>query len=283
MIPLRQSLVAKLCVLALFVLSIAVLPGAHAVSERKKLADEADKHIFHLGIEEFDHAIQTETWMVMFGASWCHNTQDMTPKWLEVEKAYTERRYYDRGLHMAKVECSINGAFKSGQPFCDKHAPDGFPTINLYVHGKLVEEYPGDDDVASILTYMEKRVNAIAAAKQKADREAARKIEQERKKQSENDLRKSAEAKTKEVEGDRIKASALAADAELAKAASRRQAGSSVAFIAVGGLGLLAMVTLLCWWVRKARAPSCKSSSYHSIDSDVSPMFEAPSRAHKMA
>ncbi|KAJ3184696.1 Protein disulfide-isomerase A3 [Geranomyces variabilis] len=261
----RQSLLAKLLLLAFCLLSIVSLPGADAISERKKLADEADKHITHLDIDAFDRAVQNETWLIMFGANWCSNTQNMTPKWLQVEKAYTERRYSDRGLHMAKVECSINGQHKSGHPFCDKHAPDGFPTINLYAHGKLIQEYPGDDDVDSILAYMERRLNAIAAAKLKADREAARKLEEERKKQSEAELRKSAEAKSKEIEGERIKASALAADAELAKAASDRKEGPSVAFLIVGLLALFTMLTLAYLWARKSRV-SAKSSSYQSLD-----------------
>ncbi|KAI8916593.1 hypothetical protein DFJ77DRAFT_439838 [Powellomyces hirtus] len=139
-------------------------PGLVSAATKKELADAADKEINFLDIAVADTQISQGTWVVMWGAS-C-----VTPEWLKGQKEFEKRRYQDAGLHMRKVECSIDGEFRSGDPRCDKHAPGGYPTINLYIDGELIEEYEGDGKAGAIVDYMEKQVKAIGTRKDVADK-----------------------------------------------------------------------------------------------------------------
>ncbi|KAJ3020065.1 hypothetical protein HKX48_001371 [Thoreauomyces humboldtii] len=170
-------------VAALLVLLLALARPAHA--NKRQDADAADKHIVHVPVTEVNNVIKQDTWIVMFGAQWCGNTQALTPKWLKLQERFlaayptasstTPDSVTASSVHLTKVECSIPNEPRSGHPVCDVHAPDGFPTVNLYVDGKLVEEYPGNNEVEDMLRYVDVQVvQARAKQQEEALVEAAR-------------------------------------------------------------------------------------------------------------
>ncbi|KAJ3186953.1 hypothetical protein HDU85_006990 [Gaertneriomyces sp. JEL0708] len=142
-------------VLFLAYLTLACLvPTAQASAATKKAADEADKHIQFLKHEEVATAIKKDVWFLLFGANWCPYTQRFTPKWLKVQEEVIKQNLPQRGLHMAKIECST-GQHRSSSPFCTgTHQIEGFPTVMMYVDGKLRGEYPEEDEVKPLLRYM---------------------------------------------------------------------------------------------------------------------------------
>ncbi|KAI8826812.1 uncharacterized protein EV422DRAFT_511512 [Fimicolochytrium jonesii] len=128
--------------------------------ERKRLADEADKSIFFIKGQVGEALREADTWILFYGASWCPYTQRFTPKWLKVQQEFEARNYTSSNVHIAKIECSINGDRDSNSHLCEVDDVDAYPTILLFVDGKRVEEYMGQDEVNDVLKYVEAQVVA---------------------------------------------------------------------------------------------------------------------------
>ncbi|KNC98084.1 uncharacterized protein SPPG_06495 [Spizellomyces punctatus DAOM BR117] len=125
---------------------------------QKELADKADKEIMFLDHNVLDTVIQNEAWLVFYGANWCPYTQRFTPKWLEVQNRFLQKKYADRGIHIGKVECSIPDVYHGVADFCTNHGVDGFPTVNVYINGTLIEEYPEADEIDPLMSYIDRLV-----------------------------------------------------------------------------------------------------------------------------
>ncbi|KAJ3080269.1 Thioredoxin domain-containing protein 5 [Quaeritorhiza haematococci] len=128
--------------------------SAEAKAQLKELAEAADKEIDFISQEDLDSTIQNGgVWLVFFGAKWCPFTQRFTPKWLEVQELVKANGLSK--LNLRKLECSIN------ESFCREHQAGDYPTVNLYVDGKLVEEYPDVDEVENLYKYIEKQAKTL--------------------------------------------------------------------------------------------------------------------------
>lgn len=108
-------------------------------------AIESDKKITFMTPSQFHETIMrkrhgTGVWMVFFGISSCPHCMALTPKWLEFqEKLKTEPEVYQKNLNIAKLDCS--GRFEM---FCDNLGLDGFPTVNIYNEGDLIDDVYAD-------------------------------------------------------------------------------------------------------------------------------------------
>ncbi|KAJ3268714.1 hypothetical protein HDV01_002345 [Terramyces sp. JEL0728] len=117
----------------------------------RKESDAIDKSLDFLKFNEIAPKIKSaKTLIIFFGANWCHNTQKFNPKYLEVQNKVKAAGYKEHGFEMYKVECAIDK-----EKFCiDKYDVDGFPTLLTYVDGKLLEEYPSEDETETLFNYI---------------------------------------------------------------------------------------------------------------------------------
>ncbi|KAI9102410.1 hypothetical protein DFS34DRAFT_390539 [Phlyctochytrium arcticum] len=134
----------------------------------RNAADEADEQLFFLDEKTLPEQASTDTWLLFYGAKWCIWTQRLTPKWLQVQAAAKEYALDGRGVHLAKVECSVPGETgHSASDFCQisRNITQGFPTLNLYVNGQFVEEYPYENEPEAILQYLNRTASKYGRAK----------------------------------------------------------------------------------------------------------------------
>ncbi|KAI9342014.1 hypothetical protein BDR26DRAFT_859937 [Obelidium mucronatum] len=124
-----------------FVLLLVAAVAVHAklTEQEKKIlreaADEADKHIRQVTAAQLPEFIESGYHLIFYGAVWCRLTQRFTTKWLEIQDEFDRRSWNTvPGFGLAK---------------------EGYPTINLYFNGKLLEEYTHKNEKVDIIRYLE--------------------------------------------------------------------------------------------------------------------------------
>ncbi|KAJ3097373.1 hypothetical protein HDU97_004912 [Phlyctochytrium planicorne] len=144
---------AILTLLLLIITSSATPISEQEKKERKEKAAAADKLITHIDAKALDPVVKDGLWLIMFGAVWCAYTQRATPKWLDFqEKFYTKYDPKSTTFNIAKVECSDD------ETLCEqKYLAEGYPTVQLFYEGKIIEEYMGSDDPEPMLSYFESK------------------------------------------------------------------------------------------------------------------------------
>ncbi|KAH6573036.1 hypothetical protein BASA62_003143 [Batrachochytrium salamandrivorans] len=138
-------------------LTILVFVGFSLASTRRRMtheekvalrhaANEADRGIRFIDFEDLEAGIHKQgLWIVFFGAHWCHQTQRLTPKYLNVQRRVQKAKLINYGFQMAKVECSLDH-----EVYCHTvHKIDGYPTLLVYVNGTMIHEYPDTTTDAS--------------------------------------------------------------------------------------------------------------------------------------
>ncbi|KAJ3415311.1 hypothetical protein HDV05_005181 [Chytridiales sp. JEL 0842] len=158
-------------------IAIAVVGGAQDTQNRKltpeeitRIAQESDREIWHLFPPDFEKRIQVGTWLVFFGARWCKFCKRLTPKWLEVQRMYTANNLISKDFYMTKVDCTNT----TMEEWCSKnYRVDGYPTIYLFSKGQFIEEYTGVQEVGSIYSYIENKIEYFEA-KDKAAKDEGR-------------------------------------------------------------------------------------------------------------
>ncbi|KAJ3321516.1 Thioredoxin domain-containing protein 5 [Blyttiomyces sp. JEL0837] len=148
----------------IFVLSTTLVSAKLTPEEKRILrenADAADRSIRHVDHADVESFVANGVHLLFFGAVWCRFTQRFTPKWLEIQEEF-DRRGWNQipNFKIAKVECS------NDELFCTKkHHVSGYPTLNLYIHGHLVNEYKGQDEKDEILHFLSwQKENALPQA-----------------------------------------------------------------------------------------------------------------------
>lgn len=153
-----------LACLALFL--VIVLPhGAQArmtAEERQMTKDAsvaADKDIRFVDVNDIQTKIANGVSVLFFGAQWCIFTQRFTPKWLEVQKLVDEKKYTEKSFTMAKIDCTDTTANRGVLGECTSdYNIEAFPTMNLYINGEFIEEYPLSDEVEPLFEYIKRIV-----------------------------------------------------------------------------------------------------------------------------
>ncbi|KAJ3024921.1 UNVERIFIED_CONTAM: hypothetical protein HDU68_007658 [Siphonaria sp. JEL0065] len=141
----------------LTVLAFSLTVTAKLTEEEKKIlreaADAADTHIRQVTPAELPAFISTGYHLLFYGAVWCRLTQRFTTKWLEIQDEF-DRRGWNKvpGFGLAKVQCAYNQ-----EEFCHQtmNIHEGYPTINLYFNGQLLEEYTHKNERDDIIRYLE--------------------------------------------------------------------------------------------------------------------------------
>ncbi|KAH6576878.1 hypothetical protein BASA61_002711 [Batrachochytrium salamandrivorans] len=143
-------------------LTILVFVGFSLASTRRRMtheekvalrhaANEADRGIRFIDFEDLEAGIHKQgLWIVFFGAHWCHQTQRLTPKYLNVQRRVQKAKLINYGFQMAKVECSLDH-----EVYCHTvHKIDGYPTLLVYVNGTMIHEYPDSDEEEPLYNYI---------------------------------------------------------------------------------------------------------------------------------
>ena len=119
--------------------------------ELKDNATKADKEIRFSSFEAFEEKLKsTELVAAFFGAVWCKNTQKFTPAYLEAQKM-VDAQIHDNRFYLTKVECTTDDEVTCTK----KYNVTGYPTLNIYRKGKILEEYPGGPDSGELWQYLE--------------------------------------------------------------------------------------------------------------------------------
>jgi thioredoxin-like negative regulator of GroEL len=76
------------------------------------------------------------------------------PKYLQVQNLIDQTDFRSKGFQMAKIDCSIDN-----ESFClQTFNVDSYPTVLIFVDGKLKHEYPFEDEVEPLMRYIKELV-----------------------------------------------------------------------------------------------------------------------------
>ena len=103
----------------------------------------------HLSSENFTTHVGSGTWAVEFYAPWCPHCKRYAPELKKAADQLINREQMSQkfSFGMAKVDCDTN------VKLCDDMKVEGFPTVNLYVDGKFIEEFLGDRTAAATVEW----------------------------------------------------------------------------------------------------------------------------------
>lgn len=95
-------------------------------------------------MQEFDNAINSNQLVLLkFFAPWCPHSQALKP---EYEKAATDLQ--TDNIMLAEVDCTVN------EDICGKYNVQGYPTLQIFRHGRPSDIYNSGRDSDSIVKYM---------------------------------------------------------------------------------------------------------------------------------
>ncbi|TPX69427.1 hypothetical protein SpCBS45565_g02400 [Spizellomyces sp. 'palustris'] len=230
---------------------------------QKEHADKADKEIMFLDHNVLDTVIQNEAWLVFYGANWCAYTQRFTPKWLQVQNRVLQKKYPDRGVHIAKVECSIPNVYHGVDDFCANHGAEEVPTVNVYINGKLIEEYPEPNEIDPLMSYID---GLVVKYEEKKAAEALVKAQTQK-------------AGAKAGKLDNVEMDKTLAQAPVEDTLIQHSKSNPAPYLIVAG----ALIASICGIVLYRRRQSALKGAYRPVDLDVAVIWEGSSRSDKMA
>uniref|UniRef100_A0A915DI42 Protein disulfide-isomerase n=1 Tax=Ditylenchus dipsaci TaxID=166011 RepID=A0A915DI42_9BILA len=106
----------------------------------------AGSDVLEYGDSNFDTEIQQHDMaLAEFYAPWCGHCKKLAP---EYEKAATKLKANDPPIALIKVDCTVDKAT------CDKFGVSGFPTLKIFRHGQVAQDYDGPRDAEGIVKYL---------------------------------------------------------------------------------------------------------------------------------
>ncbi|KAI0052647.1 thioredoxin-domain-containing protein [Auriscalpium vulgare] len=82
--------------------------------------------------QDFKTTISEGYWFVEHFSPWCHHCRDFKPVWEELVDDY-----YGSAVHLAQVNCASDG------DLCTENGVNGYPQMNLYQDGTLLQVFHG--------------------------------------------------------------------------------------------------------------------------------------------
>ncbi|KAI8811818.1 hypothetical protein BJ742DRAFT_768852 [Cladochytrium replicatum] len=149
------------------------LVSARITQEQREASNVANTKIRHVPQPDFTRKIEDAATavskgeepamaLVFFGALWCQYTALLNPTWLTFQEEFNKLKVSDEyDVEIFKVECSTD------EEFCRKQNVEGYPTVNLYKGGKLVEECL-EDKPEGFVKYIERKSAELEKKKPKA-------------------------------------------------------------------------------------------------------------------
>ncbi|KAJ2331782.1 hypothetical protein GGI00_003100, partial [Coemansia sp. RSA 2681] len=75
------------------------------------------------------------TWIVKLYSPVCHHCRQMAPEWVKMTDELA-KQMADSQIRFGEVDCPAN------KKLCEENHVDGYPTVNIYVDGRYIQEMP---------------------------------------------------------------------------------------------------------------------------------------------
>ncbi|EIM85449.1 thioredoxin-domain-containing protein [Stereum hirsutum FP-91666 SS1] len=124
---------------SLLVVSLALV----AIAVPVESAEAEDNLKPALTPENFKDTVATGYWFVEHFSPWCPHCRAFAPMWAQLNEEYE-----GSVVNMAQVNCAVNG------DLCSENKVNGYPQINLYKDGVLVETFKGSRDHDRIADFL---------------------------------------------------------------------------------------------------------------------------------
>lgn len=123
-------------------LLIASLALAGSALPAKSAASEV------LTPDNFKQTISEGYWFIEHFSPWCPHCRDFAPLWDELVGDYT-----GTGVHLAQVNCAVHG------DLCTENGINGYPQMNLYQDGRMVETFKGSRSRERLVAFVQKHTS----------------------------------------------------------------------------------------------------------------------------
>ncbi|KAK0490375.1 protein disulfide isomerase [Armillaria novae-zelandiae] len=97
--------------------------------------------------DNFDTTIASGVWFIEYFSPYCGHCKHFAPTW---DKLVTISVEEVPGVKLAQVNCAVNG------DLCSANDVKGYPTLNLYKDGKLVEPFKGARELDLLVPFIKK-------------------------------------------------------------------------------------------------------------------------------
>jgi len=117
--------------------------------------------VVKLDKDNFAEKTKTGVAFVKFFAPWCGHCKRLAPVWEQLAQKYETVE----GVTIAHVDCTAG----DNKELCNSNGVNGFPTLNIYKDGAMVEEYNGKRDLAQLQEFVEKQLTDKSGDKEAKD------------------------------------------------------------------------------------------------------------------
>ena len=113
--------------------------------------------VAHIDKDSFEEQVKEGVTFVKFFAPWCGHCKRLAPVWEELAtKLKADSKL--AGVKIGKVDCTEGN--DRNRDLCNAQGVTGFPTLNLYKNGKLVEEFKGKRTPEDLEAFVNKHFEA---------------------------------------------------------------------------------------------------------------------------
>ncbi|KAH8296943.1 hypothetical protein KR044_001258, partial [Drosophila immigrans] len=115
------------------------------------IANAAEQDVLELGDDNFVSTLkQHETTLVMFYAPWCGHCKRLKPEYAKAAELVKDD---EPPIKLAKVDCT-----EAGKETCSKFSVNGYPTLKIFRHDEVSQDYNGPREANGIVKYMRAQV-----------------------------------------------------------------------------------------------------------------------------
>jgi len=119
--------------------------------------ETVESSVAHIDKDSFEEQVKEGVTFVKFFAPWCGHCKRLAPVWEELAtKLKADSKL--AGVKIGKVDCTEGN--DRNRDLCNAQGVTGFPTLNLYKNGKLVEEFKGKRTPEDLEAFVNKHFEA---------------------------------------------------------------------------------------------------------------------------
>jgi len=122
------------------------------VGKKEEEKEQVESSVVHIDKDNFDQEVKEGLTFVKFFAPWCGHCKRLAPTWEELATKLADKN----GIKVAKVDCTEGN--DRNRELCNGQGVTGFPTLNLYKNGELVEEFKGKRTLDDLVAFVNKHL-----------------------------------------------------------------------------------------------------------------------------